>query len=242
MSNSSRINDYLEGLMNEEERNSFLSAVEHNSELKKELHFKQELYATLKDQNLQVLREKIHDRNLSIKRIPFYISSGKRVLMMAAATISIIIISGVIYLMVNSKNISPEQLAEDYYLPANAIQQVRSVNQSDPYGTELAFDYYNHQRYNEALDVFLKVENQIISNFYAGICYFELGRYSSAKECFQYVVSDQQNLLIEQATWYLMLSELKTGNVEKAQTIILEIIEEKSPFAADAKEILRKLD
>jgi len=67
-------------------------------------------------------------------------------------------------------------------------------------------------------------------------------KYQKAKTSFDNIISDKDNLFIEQAKWYLGMCYLKTENTEKAENVLKEIIKEESYYKDVAVKVLKDLD
>lgn len=243
---SEKIDDYLNGMLSPRQRSKFLTDNAGNNSLLKDIKFQEDIRDTMQDEGFIKLRNVLNKRKSEIKSAPFYISvyrkTSKRTIFAMAASLALFIVSGLLYLFLNGQILAPEQIAQKYYSPANAIQNLRSVEQKDLMGTKKAFTYYNNGQYAVALEIFLTIENKVVSNFYAGICYFELNDFKKAEQSFDFVIHDEYNMFIEQAQWYLMLSYLKISDIKKAKELLKQISHSESPYASKSNEILKELD
>jgi TolA-binding protein len=78
--------------------------------------------------------------------------------------------------------------------------------------------------------------------YYCGISNIEIKNFPKAAQMFESIIQDNENLYVENAEWYLGLTYLAEGQVEKAQGIFNNIAA--SPdhyYSKDAKSILEKI-
>lgn len=241
-----KVDDYLDGILSASEEKEFSNAVDENDLLLDELQFRKDVRASIQDEGFANLRSALIKEGAKIReephRLAFQSRREKNVVFAMAATLALLIASGLLYVFLNGQLAKPEQLAQKYYHPAKSIQHLRSVEESDLMGANEAFDYYNNGDYARSLELFISVENKVVSNFYSGICYFELKDYQQAVQSFDFVLRNQHNLFIEQAQWYISLTYLKLGDVQKAEAMLTKISGSESPFAFRSGEILKKLD
>jgi hypothetical protein len=242
--NADKIDNYLKKKMTREEEMAFLKEIENDRELHREILWRKDINSTLNDDAFIQLRSNIQKKNAEIKKFPqffqFYQNPGKK-LFLAAATVAVFIVSGVLYMVINSRTLSSDQIAAKYYKPAIAIENTRSIEQNEKLNTAKAFQLYNSSKFEEALPFFLSFENPIVSSFYSGICYYELQDYHNARERFKFIVADRDNLLFEQAQWYLTLSLFQLDEKAEAKEVLTSIASSSSPYAKQSREILKML-
>ena len=90
-------------------------------------------------------------------------------------------------------------------------------------------------------EVIEKMPDMVATNFYAGISYFELERFSEADESLKKVISQNDNLFIDQAEWYLGLCYIALNETDRARRQFARIASSNSEKAKQAKKLLRKL-
>jgi len=240
------VDDYLDGILSATEEKDFLKTVDEDDTLSDELHFQQEVRESIHDEGFAKLRNALMKESATIENEPrhivFHSRKDKNVVYAIAATIALLIASGLLYIFLNGQLVKPEQLAEKYYHPAQSIQHLRSLEESDLMGANEAFDFYNNGDYAQALTRFSTIENKVVSAFYSGICYYELKNYQEAERSFQFIINHKRNLFYEQAEWYLALTYLKTDKVTQAKEILSQMSQKDSPFSEQSLEILEKLD
>ena len=106
-------------------------------------------------------------------------------------------------------------------------------------------DLYNYKEYKRAINVFANVldetPEQPLANFYAGLSYQQLENYSTAISYYDKVISNFDNLFVEQAEWYKALCLLKTEQNEAGVKLIHKIANSKSYYQQKAKTLLNKI-
>jgi len=138
------------------------------------------------------------------------------------------------------------EVFEKYYNPYEITVTHRSGNTEVDRLLLNAFEKYEEKNYEQALVLFEEVletrKNDMALNLYSGISYMEEEKYQKAKTSFDNIISDKDNLFIEQAKWYLGMCYLKTENTEKAENVLKEIIKEESYYKDVAVKVLKDLD
>jgi tetratricopeptide (TPR) repeat protein len=83
--------------------------------------------------------------------------------------------------------------------------------------------------------------NDLNSDFYSGLCYYNLGKWKKAIQCFTNAKNHKINVFRQEASWYLAISLIKNGEDKKAIELFFEIEKNKGFYAARASEILKKI-
>ena len=137
----------------------------------------------------------------------------------------------------------------DYYYEVPKADLAMTRGDTDnPAGADwnLAIGKYSEGQFADALVVFRSLlENPSFTrtstaNFYLGICYLNLGIADSAVYSFNKV--SQSSSLVQDASWYLGMSYLKSEDRTGAENVFKEIsLDGKHYKKKEAQEILRKL-
>jgi thioredoxin-like negative regulator of GroEL len=69
----------------------------------------------------------------------------------------------------------------------------------------------------------------------------EVEKYQKATHSFQTIITDNNNLFIEQAEWYLAMCYLKTEDNTKAKEMLDQLIKKESYYKEMAKKIKNEL-
>jgi tetratricopeptide (TPR) repeat protein len=83
--------------------------------------------------------------------------------------------------------------------------------------------------------------NDLNADFYSGLCYYNLGKWRKAIQCFTNAKNHKINAFQEEAAWYLAISLVKNGDEKEAIELFNEIEKNKGFYAARAAEVLKKI-
>lgn len=106
-----------------------------------------------------------------------------------------------------------------------------------------AYIAYDAGNYVEAEGLFqqaLKTDDNPIMHLCLGNVYLKLGKFDDAENTFNHILSEHSEL-VTQATWYLALTNLKKGNLEKSKSNLWEI-SKSSTYGEKARKLLKELD
>lgn len=246
MENSfSRLEDFLDGNLSNEELQILVKELETNKELSSEMLLRLEVNQLVKDKGFLELQSKLHLQMNSNGNSNTMLTLGREFLKtwhLAAASFALVLVVGGLWYILSNKPQSTEQLVNKYYKPAHPILQIRSVEASKENAMDQAFKFYRENDFNNALTYFKTLENQITARFYSGVCLIELQQYSQAIESFVFVINDNDNLFVEQSEWYLGLIYLMDNQKDLAVKQFEKISSENSFYSAQAVEILKYLN
>jgi tetratricopeptide (TPR) repeat protein len=133
-----------------------------------------------------------------------------------------------------------EKLYDKYYSPYSITVDQRSSNKKND-SIQIAFEYMNNKKYDNAIIVLQKIisdnDNNMLAHFYLGVLYQEIGDYKNAIKEYDIVCNNNDNIFVEQAKWYTALCYLKFDK-EKAQDRFKHISETNGYYQSMANEIL----
>jgi hypothetical protein len=245
MENYLKIESLLDGNLSDEDFEKFKIEILSNTELNSEYEFRNEINLAIRDKHFAELREKLELQFNKRSQNAAGLSSQRDILKtwhLAVASFSLILVVGGLWYILSNQPYSSERLISKYYKPAQPILQVRSMEFTGDEALKEAFNLYQQNNFENALKYFSSLDNQIIAKFYSGICYIELGQFVRAIESFEFVISDADNLFVEQAEWYLGLIYLMNNQKSAALEQFARISESESYYAGQAKEIIRYLN
>jgi hypothetical protein len=243
-----RIDDYLLQYLDENERSEFELLLEDNIKMKNEIVLNSEINEAIKEKDVMNLRSElsqISDENRQSTKIRKFIPENiqnrpLRYVGVAASAAAVITVG--LFTFSNQKT-TPDKLFQQAYQPYEATGLFRSAPLSNP--SFIGIDLYNDRKYDDAIgqfDIVLNDNNEHpMCNFYTGLCYMGKNNFDDAVISFQKVITEKDNLFIEQAEWYMALSLLKTNERKEAYTILNRIIENKGYYHKNAKELIKKL-
>lgn len=238
------IERYLSNEMTESERKWFISELDGNYELQREVDLRRKSEEILKKQATMSLRIKlaeIEKRKVEIKKT----TSLRKIAVIkyAALFAGVAIITSMI--MFSTRTITSEELVNDFYKVYEAPASQRSSVFIENTDFILGLQYYNAQDYKNAASQFAKVlgknPNDMQSHLLSGVSNMEEKRYTEAKSSFNTVIDNNDNLFIESAKWYLALCYLKTQDNATASSLLVSIRNEGGLYSKAAKKILKKI-
>lgn len=240
------IDAFLSGDLSPEENAAFLEALKKDTSLQKEVALHQDLDAALHETDVIDLRAKlqtIHTRvainkNQGLIRQLF----ATRIVQLAAAVITLLIISTTVYQIVQDPGLSTDELYEMYYQPDDAVMFMRSGTTGADDGLLMeALRKYEQQDYQGALQLFKKDESSLLVHFYSGLAYMEIEMFDEAILSFQKVLDDGNSLFVEQSKWYQGLCYLKSDRLQDAKVIFANLSGEGSTYKPKIDFILDNL-
>ena len=238
------IERYNAGEMSEDEIKWFNKELAGNEKLRQEVNLRKSTDELLKKQDILSLRQKLAAIEKSREKIPVDKKKKSPVYLKYAAVVAVMVAIGTISI-VSNKNLSSDEIFSKFYkeyAPPTVQRTGTSVTNED---FTLALEFYNTHDYEKAANLFCKVlknnPGDMQSVLLKGVSNFEYKRYPEAKQSFINVISDNNNLFIETAKWYLALCYVKTDEREKAIQHLEAIKNEGGIYENDAKKIIRKL-
>jgi len=140
---------------------------------------------------------------------------------------------------------TPNSLYTEYYKPLNAYSTTtrNNANVLDPFSNAVAL--YYQTKYKSALAIFTDLSKQEPNNqaylFFRGITYMGLEDYNNAIVLLSKVVSSESDDYKKESKWYLGLSYLKTGEIEKASKYLTELSNSNGYYQSQAQDLLAHL-
>jgi tetratricopeptide (TPR) repeat protein len=230
--------------MSDAEKQWFRKELNGNEKLRNEVNLRKRTDEVLKNHKIISLRNKLseierrREANIPVR------NTKKPTYIIYAAVIAGMILIGSITLF-TGKNFSSEEIMNRYYKAYEPPTTQRSGQSDTNDDFILALEFYNTHDYAKAAILFNKVlktnPGDMQSIFLNGVANFEERKYPEANQSFVKVISDDNNLFIETAKWYLALCYLKTDEKVKAIHQLKIIKKEGGIYRYDAKKIIRKL-
>lgn len=163
----------------------------------------------------------------------------------AAAVAIVALLSTALYLGLRSGS-SPDELYATFYSGYESSGAARSAENSGNTLMENALASYSAREYEKAiiyLEQVIKSDgDDMESVFMHGMANMEVKNYPGASGSFTRVIEHNDNLYLEDATWYLGLCYMMTGNNEKAVTQFKAIASSRSRYAKQAGRLARRLN
>ena len=236
---------YLAGEMNEAEKEWFRNELGRNEKLREEIALRQKINSALRNHEVIQLRSKLAVIGKKKAEEQAAKKPRKNGAFTRAAIFTGLILCGSLALM-NSRNMTTEEVFERYYKTYDVTTPLRSVTDAGNSDYSTALEYFNISDYRNAAYYFSKVlsndPRHMESVMMTGISKFEEENYPEASVSFTKVIDNKDNLFFEDAQWYLALCYLKTGEKAKAVNSLSVIKQSESIYSRNARKILRKID
>lgn len=230
---SASIEQFLSGEMTTVEKENFAKEMAVNKELAAEFRFSTQIDKALRRDDVLDLRQKVNQlyeqqkTSISEKTV---IKMFPRRWYWAAASVVAVLAIGATLLFSGPGHQSNDSLFKQYYTSENILDVTRS---GDANIVE-AIMKFQEKDYKMASWMFGKILTRDESNmavwFYYGISSIETQEYMKAANAFEKVITDNQNLYVEHAEWYLSLCYLKSDQTDKAIAQLNKIAENGTNF------------
>lgn len=236
---------YLAGEMKEAEKEWFRNELGKNEKLRDEIILRQNINSALRNHEVIQLRSKLS----AIGKKKAEEEAAKkprknRTLTWAAIFVGLILCGSLALL--NTRNMTTEEVFERYYTTYDVTTPLRSAKVASNSDYSTALEYFNIRDYRNAAYYFSKVlsndPRHMESVMMTGISKFEEENYPEASVSFNKVIDNMDNLFFEDAQWHLALCYLKTGEKDKAVNSLSIIRQSESIYSRHARKILRQID
>jgi len=261
LENDILIDNYLRGLLDENEVIDFELRLQSEVEFRKYFELEQALwlsqndkywsFATYKDEEVEVYKKLLMEEDLqnlkkTLKQInsEFKEESTKKVrpkfYYFAAASIVILICLSIFL----RQDVSNQDLVNDYLntsnLPSFVSRGDKSINDLIE-----AQRFFENEHYQKALDIFVPVLEIVDTNasiyVYIGIAQMKLEKYTAAESTFDSLI--HADLLdAQKGHWYKALLYIKQNKIDEAKIVLNAIISQSLFNHEEATELLTKLD
>jgi len=160
----------------------------------------------------------------------------------AASVVLVLSIAGVI----KNRSYTEKDIYTQYYAPYKGAGTFRSATTGAYLTESQAMTHFKRGEYDRALTLFNRIleenENNPAVNFYSGAIYQDKKMYRRAISSYTKVVEQKDNLLVEQAAWYIALCHLQQDERKKALERFRQIASQGGYYARRAEEIIEKLE
>lgn len=254
------IENYLKGLLTENEETSFLERLISDAEFKEKFKLEEQLFNTLNDESWSFLNEETSEveaykkllqeddlqnlkKTLSQRKVTTNESSsqGNKKLIYYLVAASVVLFLGFQFFFNSSK--SNIELYNEYL----ALNDLPSFVSRSNDATQLADaqHLFENKKYKEALGVFNtytnKNEDQATVLLYKGLAETELGQYNVAEETFDKLINSKF-IDAEKGYWYKALLFVKANRIEDAKTVLITITSKNLYNNNKAKALLESLN
>lgn len=241
------IEKYIDGELEGKELLDFEQLLSTNPGIKREYELSMEINNSIAEDDVMDLRETLdymYTEEKAVQRIPTVFT--KRKFYYAAASAALLIAAGGVATRLLNPSMDSESVFEKYYQPYEVTVTYRSGNTEVDRLLLNALEFYEEKDYDQALVLFEEIlqnrKKDMAISLYSGISYMEEEKYQKATTSFNHIISDNDNLFIEQAKWYLSMCYLKTEKTDKAKEVLHQIIDEESYYKEQALKVLKDID
>ena len=247
MNNFEVIEKYIDGELEGIELLDFEKLLSTDNDIKRDYNLSLEINNSIIEDDVMALRETmdyIYKKDSKVKRIPSVFT--KRRFYYAAASVALLIATGGLIQRLSGPDLDNKAVFEKYYAPYDVTVTYRSGSTEIDRTLLKALEKYEERDYEHALVLFEEVLNSrkddMAVNLYSGISYMEEEQYQKASTSFNSIITNSDNLFIEQAKWYLSMCYIKTGKNNDAKNILKELINEQSYYEEQAGRVLKDID
>ncbi|SHI51600.1 hypothetical protein SAMN05444280_10315 [Tangfeifania diversioriginum] len=240
------IEEFIEGTLDGEKLARFNEELNENTDLKAEVSLRKNVDKSIGEKDIFTLRDKLSEtkREIETKELKSIVPDAKiHKMQWWRASVAIVVILIAVTGLLKNEFASTEQLYERYYQTPEWSPQ-RAVTSDVSYLREANVHYVNGeyqkaiQLYNQALE---GNAEKYVYNFYKAASFQNMQKYDEAVPEYTKVITQGDNIFIEEAEWYRSLCYIKLDSKDKAKEQLLAIIDRKGFYENDAKAVLRRL-
>ena len=242
------IEDFIDGVLEDELLlEEFSSELKENTDLMAEVALRENINSAVSEKDIMGLRQKLKDaREESEKREVKSIfmpraEVGSARFWRNSVAVMLVLVGLLGLIRMNTNTVGN---AYDKYFESTTWASERSVNSSVDI-IQQAQMYFQKNEFQKTIDLLdiatVKAEEQFVPQFYKGLSYQNLDKYSKAALEYTKVINHGNNMFIEEAEWYKALCYLKMNKPKEAKQELLAVVNRKGHYEQDAKAILRKL-
>lgn len=227
------VEDYFEGRLSAEEKNSF------NQQIQTDSNFAREVSFYLQSKQLGQLNRKnelmAHHATMTNQQ-----RTGRTKIIAWGGTFAAAASIVIGFFMFFNHSFEPQQYAQNY------IKDNLTVLQSEMSDTQTLIsegtELYEAGNFEAAAKVFQKDTTNLLMLEYRGVCHLKLQQYAEAIAVFEKLASHHE-LLQNKGLFYQAITHLKQGQADKAKPILTQIVSNTNDVFGkkEAKEILEQL-
>ncbi len=247
------IDDYLLGNLSGNDLDAFEKRMKEDKEFAAEVYLHRMIVKGIRDQEEIGVRDIMNKADNEMD--PPVIRWFSRYMYYSYAAVVLAFIALGIYLLFFFQPQSKELFTE-YFVPydndfiamarGQEIPEALAHFNDEEYGQILtAMNFYDKEEYSKTIKI---LENISLDNnkdpeliFYLAISQLENGQTSEAIENLKLLSGSSDHPYQDEATWYLALAYLNAGDKQRSKQLLNKISRSNTPFAQQAKELLREL-
>lgn len=239
------IQGFLDGHLTSEEEAEVSYRLKEEPELQRLLSEYDTLAAGIQFAHRQEKLQQLRSLEAGLPPVDEKVISLRSYLVPFAAAAAILVSLSIWYFM--SGNLSPadnQALFAEYFEPFDSPGNGMTRSTDDEMTLKAkAYRAYDSRKYEEAATLFVAVLNEkddAIVHLCLGNTWLALGNADEAEKVFQHVLESHGDL-VTHAKWYLALTFLKQGKLERTKATLWEI-SNSSTYGNDARKLLKRLD
>jgi len=246
---AAQIEMYLHNELDQESAASFEEELALNPGLARDVTLHRETEEAIAEKdiiNLRASLQRIRKKNKETRKVKRGITlpAAQRLAWYAAAASVVLVLS--IAGVIKNRSYTDKDIYTQYYTPYKGAGTFRSATEGASLTESQAMVHFKRGEYGRALTLFKSIleenENNPAVNFYSGAIYQDKKMYRRAISSYTKVVEQKDNLLVEQAAWYIALCHLQRDERKKALERFRQIASEGGYYAKRAEEIIAKLE
>jgi predicted Zn-dependent protease len=241
-----RIEDFLDGNLDESEKLAFLDQCKKDSALAQNLILHEQIRKAIQSKERVLLKSHFDELDARTRRGDWKDNAKRRYLWPVAIAASVLLLSVSIFVILSLNSKTYETIYETYYkpFPGQLISESVRGEVKDQTGN-LARTAYEARDYRTA-ELRLKklVEDHPDEShikLYLAICYLEMNEIEKSKDLLN-ILDDPENAFQLEAKWYLALLNIKIKKRTEAVKYLRALAEGRGEYAKEARLILGDLD
>jgi len=243
------VDDYIYGELDADEMLNFERLIATDTQVESEFQLYKQINDAILEEDVMMLRGSLDEiyTEISVSKQKDNSSIfSNRKLYYAAASLALLVATGGVIRQIAKTEHGTDSIYSKYFVPYDVSVSYRSGNEEIDRLLVNALEKYEDHDYQNAVLLFEKVlekrSNDMAANLYSGISLMETDKYQKASKSFQNIITNNNNLFIEQAKWYLAMCYIKTHNTSKAEEILKELVTDDSYYKKLAQKVLNDLD
>jgi len=232
---------YLDGKLKDGDLWEFRVNLKNNKELAQELKFQQELKEMLIDTDKMQVRNTINKISSKSTSVGIFSQKWKLQAIAAAVVIMMLVGGGLLFNHMQDSGSSNMALYEEYFSVDKELFTVRNGDVNNSNALTKGLEAYNNNDFSTAISLFNENSDNMAAKLYAGFSYMELAKFDKAEIMFNDIITNNNNLFIDQAEFNLALCYVATDNLADAKVLLTTIMNGKTAYSSKARELLRDI-
>eukprot|EP01155_Anaeramoeba_flamelloides_P043643 Anaeramoba_flamelloidesc37405_g1_i1.p1 GENE.c37405_g1_i1~~c37405_g1_i1.p1 ORF type:complete len:249 (-),score=27.86 c37405_g1_i1:600-1346(-) len=236
------IDKFVTGKLEDTELWEFKADIDKDPDLAKEVKLRKEIFDAIKDDEKVAFVKTLQNINRESQSTPKKRSITRWQLQSIAAAIIVLALIGTgIFtgFFSSDKNMN---LYSAYFVDEGNLLATRTISGFTKDEVKSGIQFYEDQKYDEALSVFNEMPNNLIARLYSGFTYMKTEEFAKAEQQFNYIIDHGDNIFIDQAEWNIGLSYLAQDEIDKAKMMFTNISKRNSAYRDNATNILKEIN